>query len=153
VPGHQFVNLRNPPPLSDDFTLDYFQGLFSELEADDSRSVKFFVISKPGVLGVGNGCLQDILWRAKIHPRRRAVGVSAVEQAALHSAIRTTLQMMIDGGGRDGDYDLFDRPGGYRRILYSKSVGQPCPVCGTPFEKAAYLGGAIYFCPQCQPAA
>jgi formamidopyrimidine-DNA glycosylase len=152
VASHPFVNLRNPPPLSDGFTFEYFHSLFYALEADDSRSVKFFMISKPGVLGVGNGCLQDILWRAKIHPRRRAVGLSVTEQQALHSAIRTTLQKMVEGGGRDGDYDLFNQPGGYQRILYSKSVGRPCPECGTPIEKAAYLGGAIYVCPKCQPA-
>jgi len=150
VPRHQFVNLVNPAPLSDAFSLDYFQGLFASLQPEDSRSVKFFMISKPGVLGVGNGCLQDILWHARIHPRRRAVSLTRAEQQALHSAIRQTLQKMVEGGGRDGDRDLFDHPGGYQRILHSKAVGQPCPACGTPIEKAAYLGGAVYFCPTCQ---
>jgi formamidopyrimidine-DNA glycosylase len=151
VPHHQFVNLRNPSPLGDGFTLEYFHSLFTALAASDPVSVKFFMISKPGVLGVGNGCLQDILWHAGIHPRRRAAGLSGNEQAALHAAIRSTLKEMVDGGGRDGDFDLYDHPGGYKRILYSKSVGQPCPVCGEPIQKEAYLGGAIYFCPQCQP--
>ena len=150
VARHPFINLRNPSPLSDDFTLGYFHGLFSALEPDDARSCKFFIISKPGVLGMGNGCLQDILWHAKIHPRRRAVDLGEAEQRALYTAIRETLQKMVEGGGRDGDYDLFNHPGGYRRILYSKSVGQPCPECSTPIEKAAYLGGAIYYCPKCQ---
>lgn len=150
VARHPFINLRNPSPLSDDFTLGYFHGLFSALEPDDARSCKFFIISKPGVLGMGNGCLQDILWHAKIHPRRRAVDLGEAEQRALYTAIRETLQKMVEGGGRDGDYDLFNRPGGYQRILYSKSVGQPCPECSTPIEKAAYLGGAIYYCPKCQ---
>lgn len=36
------------------------------------------------------------------------------------------------------------------RVLDSKTVGRPCPRCGTPIEKAAYLGGAVYYCPQCQ---
>ena len=150
VPGHPFVNLRNPSPLSDAFTMDFFHGLFAGLEPDDSRSVKFFMITKPGVLGVGNGCLQDILWRAKIHPRRRAASIGNEEQERLFSATRQTLEKMVAGGGRDGDFDLYDQPGGYRRVMYSKSVGQPCPACGTPVEKAAYLGGAVYFCPRCQ---
>jgi formamidopyrimidine-DNA glycosylase len=148
---HHFINLRNPSPISEAFTLDYFYGLFADLAPDDSRSVKYFMISKPGVLGVGNGCLQDILWRAKLHPRRRAVSLDKAEQQALYTAIRTTLPKMVEGGGRDGDYDLFDHPGGYQRILYSKAVGGPCPECGTPIEKAAYLGGAVYYCTKCQP--
>lgn len=150
VSQHPFVNSRNPSPVGEAFTLDYFKGLFAALQPDDSTSVKFFMISKPGVLGVGNGCLQDILWRARIHPRRRAVGVSSSEQEGLYASIRSTLQEMVSAGGRDGDYDLYNCPGGYRRILHSKAVGQPCPVCGSPIEKDAYLGGAIYFCPQCQ---
>jgi formamidopyrimidine-DNA glycosylase len=150
VPNHPFVNLRNPSPLSDDFTQEYFHGLFAALEPGDSHSIKYFMITKPGVLGIGNGCLQDILWHACLHPRRRAVSLGDGEQQALYTAIRETLRQMVDGGGRDGDNDLFDHPGGYQRILYSKSVGQPCPSCGTPIEKAAYLGGAVYFCPSCQ---
>jgi len=137
-------------PLSDAFTWEYFQGLVGALEADDARSVKLFLTSKPGVLGIGNGCLQDVLFHAKIHPRRRMVDVTEAERRALYEAIRSTLKTMADQGGRDSDYDLFDHPGGYKRILHSKSVGQPCPNCGTPFEKAQYLGGSVYFCPACQ---
>ena len=147
---HPFINRVNPPPLSQAFTLDYFHGLFTALEANDARSVKYFMISKPGVLGVGNGCLQDILWHAKIHPRRRAIELNAAQQNALYSSIRETLQKMVEGGGRDGDYDLYDHPGGYKRLLHSKAVGQPCPDCHTPIVKEAYLGGAVYFCPKCQ---
>ncbi|MBI3923263.1 MAG: hypothetical protein HY318_17715 [Armatimonadetes bacterium] len=150
VAGHRFVNLEKPSPLSDDFTTDYFLGLFAALEKDDSSSVKFFMISKPGVLGVGNGCLQDILWRAKVHPRRRAVDLTKAEQRRLYAALRESLQKMVEGGGRDSDYDLYDHPGGYRRVLHSKVVGQPCSRCSAPIEKASYLGGAVYFCPKCQ---
>jgi len=150
VPQHKFINLTNPSPLSDAFSADFFHAQFEALKPDDSRSVKFFMISKPGVLGVGNGYLQDILWQARIHPRRRAVSLTHTDQQALYAAIRAKLQEMVDGGGRDGDFDLFDHPGGYKRILCSKTVGQPCQNCGTPIEKAAYLGGAVYFCPKCQ---
>ena len=141
---------NKPSPLSDAFSESYFLELFQSLDPDSASSVKYFLISKPGVWGIGNGCLQDILWRAKIHPRRRAVGLSESERRRLYATIRSTLQEMVDGGGRDGDFDLYDHPGGYQRVLHSKVVGQPCPACGAPIEKAAYLGGAIYYCPSCQ---
>ena len=150
VANHPYIFLDKPSPLNAAFSRNYFHGLFAALEPGDSRSVKFFLISKPGVLGIGNSCLQDILWRAKIHPRRRATGLSEDEKSALYVAIRQTLQQMVDCGGRDGDFDLYNHPGGYRRLLHSKSVGQPCPECAAPFEKAAYLGGAVYYCPKCQ---
>ncbi|HEY3342121.1 MAG TPA: hypothetical protein VGK81_08895, partial [Anaerolineae bacterium] len=101
------------PPLSDEFTYDYFCGLFDQLEAGDPRAIKFFVISKPGVLGVGNGYLQDILFRAKLHPRRRAVEIMKRERRALYKAIRSIIQQAVDAGGRDTEHDLFDQPGCY----------------------------------------
>jgi formamidopyrimidine-DNA glycosylase len=57
---------------------------------------------------------------------------------------------MVAQGGRDGDNDLFNQPGGYKRILHSKAVGSACLHCGTAIEKASYQGGSIYFCPRCQ---
>jgi formamidopyrimidine-DNA glycosylase len=152
VAGHRFVrqHVQTPSPLSDAFALGYFRGLFAALGEDDRASVKYFMISKPGILGVGNGCLQDIPWRARVHPRRPAVGLSKAEQQALYRATRDSLRQMVDGGGRDSDCDLHGQPGRYRRILHSGVVDQPCPECRTPIEKASYLGGAVYFCPKCQ---
>jgi formamidopyrimidine-DNA glycosylase len=137
-------------PLSDAFSDDYFNSLFEQLPPDDPRAIKFFIISKPGVLGVGNGYLQDILFRARLHPRRRAAEITKRERRALYKAIRTTLQQAVDGGGRDTERDLFDEPGRYPKLLDSRSAGQPCPVCGTPIEKISFLGGAAYYCPVCQ---
>jgi formamidopyrimidine-DNA glycosylase len=147
---HPHVGEKRVSPLSDAFTFEYLQGLFEELEEEDPRSVKFFIISEPGIWGVGNGYLQDILFRAKIHPRRRAIDIIEEERRALHQAIRETLKQAVELGGRDTERDLYNRRGGYRRILDSKSVGQPCPECGTPVEKIQYLGGACYLCPSCQ---
>lgn len=137
-------------PLSREFTLGYFREMLGRLGPDDPTSAKLFLTSKPGVRGIGNGCLQDLLWHAKIHPRRRIAELTPGEQRALHAAIRTTLTSMTDQGGRDSELDLFGRPGRYQRILHSKSVGQPCPGCATPIERQAYLGGSVYFCPACQ---
>ncbi len=148
---HPFYNTTSIPPLSKGFTSQHFQQLFAGLEPDDSRSVKFFLISKPGILGVGNGYLQDILFKAKIHPRRRAAQLNASEQEALYRAIREVLQKAVELGGRDTEHDLHDQPGQYMRILDNRNVGKPCPECATPIEKASFLGGAVYYCPWCQP--
>lgn len=147
---HPHVGAGRVAALSDGFTFETFQGLFGQLEQGDKRSVKFFVISEPGVWGVGNGYLQDILFRARVHPKRRAVDLGEEERHALYRAIRHTLQQAVELGGRDTERDLYNRVGAYRRILDSKSVGQPCPECGTPIEKMQYLGGACYVCPDCQ---
>jgi formamidopyrimidine-DNA glycosylase len=147
---HPHVGEKRVSPLSNAFTFEHFQRLFGELEEEDSRSIKFFIISEPGIWGVGNGYLQDILFRARIHPKRRAIDIVEEERRALHKAIRETLKQAVDLGGRDTERDLYNRRGEYRRILDSKSAGKPCPECGTPVEKIQYLGGACYLCPSCQ---
>ena len=150
VETHPFCGGRGPSPLSDEFTLDYFKGLFGALKENDPASAKFFVITKPGVSGIGNGVLQDILFHAGIHPRRRVISLSDDEKRALYEAIRHTVREMTDLGGRDSERDLYNRPGGYQRILHSGVVGFPCIKCGTPIQKISFLGGASYFCPNCQ---
>ena len=46
--------------------------------------------------------------------------------------------------------DLFGQPGWYQVRLCAQSNGKPCPHCGSPILKEAYLGGSVYTCPVCQ---
>lgn len=137
-------------PISDDFTREHFLSLFDRLAPNDACSAKYFIISDPGVLGVANGYLQDILYRARIHPRRRMATLTQDERGALYHAIRDIIAQAVAEKGRDSERDLFNQPGQYRRLLDSTTAGLPCLVCGTPICKEQFLGGAIYFCPICQ---
>jgi formamidopyrimidine-DNA glycosylase len=146
---HRHVQKDRVTPLDDAFTWDYFSGLF--LDAGEStKSIKYFIISEPGIWGIGNGCLQDILFQARLHPKRKVIDITSDEQRALYDAIKRTLNQIIDLGGRSSETDLYGSKGGYVRILDSRTKGTPCPQCGTLIEKSQYLGGAIYFCPTCQ---
>lgn len=149
--AHVYAGRTGPSPLDDGFTLDAFTALFDALPAGDSRSIKAFVVSDPGMRGIGNGCLQDVLFHAGLHPRRRAVELARPQQKELYRALRSTLRQMVEQGGRDSELDLYGHPGRYERLFHSGTVGQPCPVCGTPIEKQSFLGGSVYFCPACQP--
>ena len=102
--------------------------------------------------GLGNGVLQDILFGAGVHPKRKMGTLSQRQLGRLFSSIESTLRKMVKEGGRDTETDLFGVPGGYKTILSRKTVGTPCPRCGEAIEKAAYGGGSVYFCAKCQPA-
>jgi formamidopyrimidine-DNA glycosylase len=147
---HRHVRADSVMPLTDAFTWEYFQALFAQVDPESKASIKYFTVSEPGVWGIGNGCLQDILFRARIHPRRRAVDVTTSEQRALYDAINATLQEMVDLGGRESERDLYGERGRYVRTMDSKTAGQPCPNCDTPIMKIQYLGGSCYLCPACQ---
>jgi formamidopyrimidine-DNA glycosylase len=148
--GHSHIGQKRISPLDDEFTLEYFQELFDQVEAGDSRSIKKFIISDPGIWGMGNGYIQDILFRARIHPRRRVVNISTEERRALFNAITGTLEQAVAQGGRDTERNIYNGNGGYVPILDRRAKGKPCPECGTLVEKAQYLGGSVYFCPICQ---
>lgn len=137
-------------PLSDAFTFDYFQGLFDDEEIKPKTSVKKFVISTPGVCGVGNGYLQDILFHAKLHPKHLLLDMTDDHKLALYDATRAVFTRATDLRGMDTECDFFGQPGGYVRILDTRTKGQPCTVCGAPIEKISYLGGSCYLCPSCQ---
>ena len=76
--------------------------------------------------------------------------MSAADKTLLFDSIRSTMAEMVAGRGRDTENDLFGRPGGYRTMLSRNTVGQPCPMCDTPIQKEAYMGGSVYYCPECQ---
>ncbi len=140
---------EKPSPLSGDFTREYFDTLFNE--DTPSLTAKSFLATEQRIPGLGNGVLQDILWTARIHPRRKMATLSPSEVDAVFSAVRSVLADMTRLGGRDTEKDLHGNPGGYTTILSKKTVGQPCPACASMILKEAFMGGSVYICPTCQP--
>ncbi|MHB1132362.1 MAG: DNA-formamidopyrimidine glycosylase family protein [Chloroflexota bacterium] len=146
----QYVKGMRPTPLEPTFTYDYFAALVEEVRAGPKRSVKGLLTQEQLVPGLGNSIAQDIMFNARLHPKHPITELSEGQVRALYAAIDATVRAAIAGGGRDDECDLFGRSGGYRRLMDSRAVGQPCPTCGTTVEKMQYLGGACYFCPRCQ---
>ena len=140
---------QKPSPLSDAFDAAYFEGLLSS--AKPTLSAKAFLATEQRVPGLGNGVLQDILFRAGIHPKTKTGVLNGREKKLLFDAVKSTLIEMTRAGGRDTEKDLFGQAGGYRTILSRNTLDKPCPVCGGTLKREAYLGGNIYFCPGCQP--
>lgn len=144
------VAREKPSPLGEKFDHAYFELLLAG-EKLEVLSAKAFLATAQRIPGLGNGVLQDILWNARVHPKRKMADLSASELRAIFDSVKACLAAMAAGGGRDTERDLYGCPGGYRTVLSKNTLGQPCPACGTPVKKEAYMGGSIYFCPQCQP--
>ena len=147
---YYLVSMAKPSPLTDAFDADYFGRLF-QAPGIEKASVKALLATEQRVPGLGNGVLQDILFRAQINPRTKVAALCAAQRDKLFGAVKTTLRAMTDGGGRDTERDLDSNPGGYATIMSRHTVGQPCPACGSAIVKAAYLGGSVHDCPTCQP--
>ena len=137
-------------PLAKGFDAKAFLRIFEDYAAAGDKPVKAFFTSESPILGVGNGYLQDILWRARVHPRTKVRQVDSAARGRLCTALRKVLAEAVAKGGRDDELDLLGNGGCYVRTLDRRSVGKPCPACGTPIEKFSFLGGACYVCPSCQ---
>ena len=135
--------------MSDEFDRAYFDRLSTSSEVQ-KLSAKAFLATEQRIPGLGNGVLQDILYKAKVHPKRRIGTLTDGERKALFHSVKSTLKEMTAQGGRDTTRDLFGRPGGYRTRLSQTTVDKSCPVCGSTIVKQAYMGGSIYFCDGCQ---
>lgn len=142
------VALSRPSPLSEAFDRAYFDALIDEPAG--KLSAKAFLATEQRIPGLGNGVLQDILWLARIHPKRKMNELSAAQVGAMFSAVKDGLRQMVDGGGRDTERDLFGELGSYRTVMSKNTVGTPCPACRNEIRKEAYMGGSVYYCPRCQ---
>jgi len=138
------------PPLSPEFTLERFDQLLEEYPEKKSKGIKGFLVTSKYVFGIGNGYLQDILFKAKVHPARKIPTLKADERRRLYTSIQDTMTEAIRLNGREDERDLFDQPGGYRRLMSNETMGKACPTCGSTIQRITYLGGACYLCPTCQ---
>nr|WP_256371197.1 MULTISPECIES: hypothetical protein [unclassified Fusibacter] len=147
-PYYQLAKVK-PSPLSAAFDLDYFMEM-AACDQQQKKSLKGLLATEQSIPGLGNGVLQDILFNAKLHPKRKVNTLSIGEKERLFHSIKTTLLEMVSMGGRNSEKDLYGDVCGYQTKLSSKTVKQPCSLCGGVIVKAAYMGGSIYYCETCQ---
>jgi len=135
-------------PIDDEgFTFDRF----SELLAEENVVLKSALVGRHAIIvGLGNSAFQDIVYRARVHPKRKTSELSRNESRALYDAIRLVLKERIRLGGKDEFSDLYGHQGSYRPAMGPNMKQQICPVCGTLIEKLSIGGGQTYFCPKCQ---
>lgn len=138
-------------PLDERFDKAYFISLIRNFKKD--ISAKALLATEQRIPGLGNGVCQDILFNARISPKRKISTLSEEDIDSLFNTVKSTLEEKTCRGGRDTEKDLYGALGNYRTILSKNTYHDPCPVCGERIQKEAYLGGSIYYCPHCQPSA
>lgn len=136
-------------PLADEFDEDHFRGLLAG--AKPGISAKAFLAAEQRIPGLGNGVLQDILFRAGIHPEKKTGKLTAEETERLFRSVKGVLAEMSRLGGRDTEKDIWGSPGKYPTVMSKNTYRAPCPICKGEIVKTTYLGGSVYYCPRCQP--
>ena len=134
-------------PIDEKFTFERF----SKRMAEHNKMLKSVLVGKDAILvGVSNSTFQDILYRARIHPKRKASELNTEENRSLYDAILLVLNERIRLDGKDRFQDLYENQGGYTPAMGPNMKQQTCPECGTKIEKLSMGGGHVYLCPSCQ---
>jgi formamidopyrimidine-DNA glycosylase len=139
-------------PLGEEFTPE----AFARLLAGRARPIKPLLLDQSLVAGIGNIYADEALFRAGIHPLRRAETLTTEEIARLHEAIRAVLEVGIEHGGTtfSRHQDLWGQTGWNRDHLqvYHRE-GDPCLRCGASITRIVVAQRSAHFCPTCQPVA
>lgn len=107
------------------------------------------------VSGIGNIYADEGLWRARLHYAR---ATDLLRRAEVERVLDATAEVMRDAlaqGGTSFDalYVNVNGQSGYfdRSLAVYGQEGQPCPRCGTPVRRDAFMNRSSYWCPTCQP--
>ena len=128
------------------FTYEYFSGMLNGKRG----SIKSFLMDQKNVAGIGNVYIQDILFRAKLHPDRKINRMEDSEKNLLYNAVCEELQEAVKLGGIVQERDLHNKPGRKYDFLVGYKEGKPCSVCGTEISKITVANTACYICSACQ---
>ncbi|MBN1641028.1 MAG: bifunctional DNA-formamidopyrimidine glycosylase/DNA-(apurinic or apyrimidinic site) lyase [Anaerolineae bacterium] len=140
-----------PEPLSDAFTFERFAALLRGRRG----MLKPLLLNQRFIAGLGNIYTDESLFRAGLHPCRRADTLDDDEIARLHGAIRAVLQQALDHHGTTFD-GIYVRPQGeegrqQEGLSVYGQAGAPCPRCGGAIERIVVAQRGTHICPSCQP--
>jgi formamidopyrimidine-DNA glycosylase len=115
--------------------------------------LKAALLDQRTVAGLGNIYVDEALWRAELHPLRRAGSLDHEEVARLTKGVREALRAGIRRQGASlRDYSTPDGRRGRMQEefrVYGRE-GEPCRRCGTPIDKIRAGGRGTWYCPSCQ---
>lgn len=122
-----------------------FRRFLSMLEGRKDMPKALLVGKEAIVAGLGNSTYQDIIYKARIHPKRKASDQGIEEKRRLYEAIRHVVSERLRLGGKDKFCDLYGKQGHCPQAIGSHV--KTCPTCGANIEKLSIGGGQTYFWP------
>lgn len=144
---HKYAGNIGPSPNEPSFSLDYYLQILAN---NQKKPIKSPLNLQGEISGLGNAYINDILFEANIHPKRKVSNLEENEKKRLYDAIIKVVTSAIELGGSINEFDIYGNPGKYIRTM-SKNNNE-CKKCGARIIKENILGSSSYYCPQCQKA-
>ena len=117
--------------------------------------VKRALLDQTLVSGIGNIYADEALWRARLHGARPTDRLTRPKTRELLGHVRDVLKESLAQGGTSFDALYVSTEG--VSGLFERSLnaygreGEPCPRCGTPVRREAFMNRSSFSCPRCQP--
>lgn len=127
----------------------------AELAQGARVSAKSFLLDQRRIAGVGNIYASEILFRARVDPRRAAGLLALPEWGAVAAEMTRVLNEAIARMGTTFSMyrTLWNEPGTYaEKLRVYDRADQPCRRCRTPIRRIVQAQRSTYFCPSCQPS-
>jgi formamidopyrimidine-DNA glycosylase len=145
-----FASRLGVEPFEPAFTGAHLHALAKRCRAP----IKAMLLDQKRIAGVGNIYADEALFRAGVHPLRRADQLTRKQCEAVRDAVVASLEAGIEAKG--ATIDDFRDPDGVSgsfqdRFLVHLREGEPCPRCGRAVRKLRAAGRGTYVCEKCQP--
>jgi formamidopyrimidine-DNA glycosylase len=151
-PGELEARLSSlgPEPLDEGFGVEYLRETLGSRRAQ----IKPLILDQKLISGIGNIYADEILFDARLHPRRKANTLSGEEWEALYGAIKKNLSAGIEHRGTTVRLfkDVLNRPGEHQNYLrVFEKHGKACPEGrGGEVVRESVGGRPTHYCPRCQ---
>ncbi|MBO9627204.1 MAG: bifunctional DNA-formamidopyrimidine glycosylase/DNA-(apurinic or apyrimidinic site) lyase [Microbacterium sp.] len=117
-------------------------------------AIKRVLLDQGVISGVGNIYADESLWASRIHPETPASALSTQAARRLLAEIRSVLAKALAEGGTSFDAQYVNVNGQAGYFAHSLNAygrgGEPCPRCGGPIRRDAFMNRSSHFCPRCQ---
>lgn len=127
---------------------------FFQIIQSRNTEIKKLLLNQKIISGIGNIYADEILFEAKVSPKRKTKKITRKESEKIFVSTKTILKKAIEAGGTSFS-DFRNTEGkrgsfGPKNKAYKKE-GTPCPYkCGHKIEKINLGGRGTRFCPHCQ---
>ena len=120
-----------------------------------TTGLKRALLDQTLVSGVGNIYADEALWRARLHYARPTRTLRRSQADAVLAGLREVMTAALAAGGTSFDslYVNVNGASGYfdRSLAVYGQAGRPCPRCGSPVRRDAFMNRSSFSCPGCQP--
>jgi formamidopyrimidine-DNA glycosylase len=115
------------------------------LRRHGKASIKAVLLMQSGFPGIGNWMADEILWRAKIHPAKRAAKLTKRNRATLLKEAKFVARESL----RTLGHDFSDPPKSW--LIHQRwKTGGVCPKHKSLLRRATIGGRTTAWCPKCQ---